>query len=187
MSKKSWLIVLSGLFVVLMVAAVLVYEFLSLSYIEQAQPIAVEQEDAEITTAPDFTVYKANGETVNFSSFSGNPVVINFWATWCGYCKDEMPYFENAYRNYSDKVEFMMIDLTEGNSETVEKAKAYVESKGYTFPVYYDKELDAATKYYILNVPLTVFIDENGMVVNQRIGSMTEEMLFENINNLLGE
>ncbi len=168
-----------------LIAAVVFYNMLSLNYTEES-PVD-ENRVEELEKAPDFKVYDGNGEEVLFSSFKGKPVIINFWATWCGVCTTEFPHFEKAYQEYGDKVQFMMINMTEGSYETEEKAKSFIEKSKYTFPVYYDKDLEASVKYYISAIPVTVFIDEDGNIVTKRIGGMNEQMLNGYIENLIGE
>ena len=92
--------------------------------------------------APDFTVYDADGNEVHLSDFRGKPVVLNFWASWCGPCKMEMPDLEKAYQEYGDQIQFMLVDLTDGSQETVEKASAFIKEQGYTFPVFYDTAME---------------------------------------------
>jgi len=70
-------------------------------------------EDPALVPAPDFTVYNAQGESVRFSNLSGQPVVINFWASWCIYCKQEMPDFEQVYQDWGGEMCFMMINATD--------------------------------------------------------------------------
>ena len=96
--------------------------------------------------APDFTVINNNGDEVKLSDYIGKLVVVNFWATWCGPCASELPAFDNAYEKYKDEVEFLMVNLTDGYSETVDKVKKYVKDNGYTFPVYYDTKYSAFKK-----------------------------------------
>ncbi len=183
--KKIWIGIFVALFVMFLIAAVVLYNILSLNYTEDSP---AEQNHGEaLETAPDFKVYDDNGKEVLFSTFKGKPVVINFWATWCGVCTTEFPFFEKAYQEYGDKVQFMMVNMTEGSYETEEKAKSFIEKNGYTFPVYYDKDLEASVKYYISAIPVTVFVDEDGNIVTKRIGGMNEQMLNGYIENLLGE
>ena len=123
--------------------------------------------------APNFTVLDKDGNTVEFSSKKGKPMILNFWASWCPPCKAEMPDFEEAYKKYGDKVEFMMVNLTDGNRETLQKAKDHVSSNGYTFPVYFDTQSTAAYAYSISSVPATYIIDAEGNIVAHAIGMIT--------------
>lgn len=187
MNKKSWIIVLTGLLIILMIGAIMLYNLLTFRVSEETEP-ASEQKEEVIVKAPDFKVYKENGEEFYFSSLSGKPILIYTWTTWDDQCEVELLFVENAWKKYGDKVDFMVINLTEGKYETVEKVKAYVESHGYTFPVYYDKDLNVqAFAYNVLDVPMTVLVEKNGMISEQWTDAITEEKLFENIENLLGE
>jgi thiol-disulfide isomerase/thioredoxin len=137
------------------------------------------------TAAPDFTVLDALGNEVSLSSLKGKPVVLNFWATWCGYCVDEMPEFESAFREYGNEAAFMMVNLTEGSRETLESASGYISANGYTFPVYYDTKGSAAYAYGIRSIPLTYFIDSEGTIVSGGPGAISEKALREGIESLL--
>ena len=70
-----------------------------------------ENEPAELTKAFDFTVYDEEGNAVKLSDFEGKPVVLNFWASWCGPCKSEMPDFEEAYGEYGEEIQFLMVNI----------------------------------------------------------------------------
>lgn len=128
-------------------------------------PAHTDEETKEYDPAPDFTVYDKEGKPVKLSDMKGTPVVLNFWASWCPPCKAEMPEFDEIAKEYEGKVAFMMVDLTDGVQETQEKAQAFIDSMGYTFPVYFDKDSDAAYKYGIQSIPNTFFIDASGCVV----------------------
>jgi thiol-disulfide isomerase/thioredoxin len=123
-----------------------------------------------------FTVLDASLREVEIYDYIGKPIVLNFWATWCYYCKIEMPHFDEAAKKYPD-VQFMMVDHTDGKNETVEKAAEYIAQEGYTFPVFYDTTLGAADAYGIEAFPTTFFIDSDGRVVASREGAMSAEML----------
>ena len=136
--------------------------------------------------APDFTVYDLEGNAHKLSDFRGKPVIVNFWASWCGPCKSEMPDFEEKYQEYGDEVHFLMVNLTDGSQETVETASAFVEGQGYTFPVYFDTDYSGAIAYGVSAVPATYFIDENGSLIAYGKGSLSQEQLQRGIDMLIG-
>ena len=131
-------------------------------------------------SAPDFTVLDYDGKEVNLSDFKGKPVVINFWATWCYYCKEEMPDFNEAFKKYPD-VEFLMINATDGYQETIESAKKYIEDEGFDFNVYFDTEFEAVNAYYVNGYPATFFIDKDGNLVTYANGMLDYESLEKGI------
>ena len=136
---------------------------------------------------PDFTVTDTDGNTFTLSEAlkDHEAVLINFWATWCGPCKMEMPYIDEAYQQYGDDVVFLLVNLTDGSRDTVESATAFVEKEGYSFPIYFDVEYDGVYTYGINAIPTTYFIDENGVLYDTQIGSMTHNMLNQKIEELL--
>ena len=123
-----------------------------------------------------FTVYDMELNEVELEDYIGKPIVLNFWATWCYYCKIEMPDFNEAYKNHPE-IQFMMVNYTDGKNETVEKAKAYIESEGYEFPVFFDTELMAAEKYGVSAFPTTFFISAEGELLKTQKGAMSAEKL----------
>ncbi len=133
-----------------------------------------------VGNAPNFVVLDAKGNAVQLSDFAGKPVVLNFWATWCKYCVMEMPDFDKAYAEYPDVV-FLMINATDGVYETKEKADAYVQSKGFSFDVYYDVSSTAQAAYKVSGYPTTVFINANGDVVTKEVGAINYDTLVQGI------
>jgi len=127
--------------------------------------------------APDFTVTKADGSEVTLSSLLGKPVVINFWASWCGPCTGEMPGFQSVYNDRAGEVTFVMVNLTYGSRESLSSAKKFISDNGYSFPVYFDTKANAASAYSITSIPSSYFIDSNGYIVTRVVGSLSESNL----------
>ena len=130
------------------------------------------EENNKLQPQHDFNVVDANGKAVLFSDLLGKPIVLNFWATWCGWCEREMPDFEEMYKKYGEDVTFVMVNVT-GGSETVEKAKQFIADEGYTFPVYFDVNRSAATKYGTdAGIPMSYFFDAQGTLIAHAEGAI---------------
>ncbi len=180
MKNKLW-IILSLMLVVVIVGAVVIYPKLSENY--SSFPTENSSE-SEKDVAPDFTVYDSEMNEVNLSDFFGKPIIINFWASWCGPCKFELPAFDKAHQAHKENVIFLMVNLANGYGEDVEGIGQFMNEHGYTFPVYYDIDHNAAYNYGISSIPETVFINTDGAIYDRRIGAMTEDELEEYIQKL---
>lgn len=141
-------------------------------------------EDSNIIPAMDFTVYDEADNAIKLSDFYGKPIVVNFWATWCGPCKSELPAFEQLYNKYGNDINFLMVNLTDGAQETVSAVREFISENDYDFPVYYDTELDAAMTYSVYSIPATLFIDADGNIVASHMGAMSESTLQNYIESL---
>ena len=149
------------------------------------------QESTEDSTRPanpnalaDFTVYDREGNPKKLSDLRGKPVVLNFWATWCHYCVEEMPLFEEAYKKYGDSVEFMLVDLTDGYQEKQEWGEEFIDNKNITAPVFFDLDQDAAVTHSIYSIPVTYLIYSDGSVYDCTIGQIGKTYLDDHIPNL---
>ena len=130
---------------------------------------------------PDFTVVDASGKEVKLSDFRGKPTVVNFWASWCGPCKSEMPDFDAVYQEMGDDIHFLMVNMTDGGQETLAGAQKFIADSGYTFPVYYDTQYSAAIAYGVSSLPTTYFFDAEGYGVAYAVGAIDEETLLRGI------
>ena len=155
MKKNKTFILLAVLLVILIGGAGFFYNKLSSAY-----------------KTPDFTMTNASGEEVKLSDFFDKPVVLNFWASWCGPCKSEMPHFEDAYQKYGEDINFVIVNLTDGARETVENASDFIEEQGYTFPLYFDTNTEGAMTYGTYSIPVTYFIGADGVPVAQANGAL---------------
>lgn len=139
------------------------------------------ESEAEKMPAPDFTVYDRDNNEVHLSDYLGKPVVLNFWASWCGPCKNEMPDFNELYTELGEEVQFLMVNMTASARESFEKATAFIDEQGFSFPVLYDLDSDAAAAYGIYSLPTTLFIDAQGYGVAQATGTIDRATLEKGI------
>ncbi|MBQ9608232.1 MAG: TlpA family protein disulfide reductase [Lachnospiraceae bacterium] len=142
-------------------------------------------DNSTVMTAPDFKFLNNDGEEAHLSDYFGKPIVLNFWATWCGPCQMEMPYFDTAYQKYGEDINFLIIDLTDGSRDTIDSARDFVEEKGFSFPIGFDTEYDGAYTYGVSSIPMTFFIDKDGVPQVYQIGTIDEAVLNEQLELLL--
>lgn len=142
-----------------------------------------ETDDTEKVYAPNINLLDYNGNQVTLESFRGKVVVLNFWASWCPPCKAEMPDFETAYQKYGNDVEFVMVSHLAWGSDTIESAKSFYNSSGYTFPIYFDYQFEGYYAYDLQSIPRTVIINSDGTVCAYYTGMISEQILENAINS----
>ena len=121
--------------------------------------------------APGFNLQNLSGEAVKLGDFRGRVVVINFWATWCGPCIQEMPMFQTYHQKYGPDLVMLGVNQEE-KSEEVQKFTSEFE---LTFEMLLDTDAHVADLYRVFGLPATVFIDREGILRFHHIGVMTEE------------
>ena len=139
---------------------------------------ATEPTEPEPVTAPDFPVLDWEGNEVKFSDYAGKPIVLNFWAHWCGPCQMEMPEFNAAYERLDGEVTFLMVH----EGADVEAGKEKVTEGGYTFPVVFDTDGMAGAIYGITAYPTTFFVDAEGNLQAYYMGAMDADLLQQGID-----
>jgi len=123
--------------------------------------------------APNFTLKASDGRTVTLSAFRGEVVLLNFWATWCEPCKKEMPAIQAAHEQY--KAQGLVV-LAVNFGESADKAAGFAHHGQMTFPILLDPDLKVAETYGVRSLPVTLFIDAEG-IIRERIfgGTLTKE------------
>lgn len=180
-SKKY--IIAAVLFVAVIGVAVWGYSRLNNQYDTDDTEIEI---DTKADAAADFSAIDQNGNTVKLSDSFGKPIVVNFWATWCGPCKSELPAFNSLFSEYGNDITFMMVNMTDGSRDTVDGVKSFVTQSGYSFPVYFDTQYSASDAYSVQSIPMTVFINSDGTVMDTHTGSMDEATLRSYLDTLKG-
>jgi peroxiredoxin len=124
----------------------------------------------EGSLANDFTLNDLEGGNIRLSDLRGKPVVLNYWATWCVPCVEEMPMFQAYSEQYSN---FTMIGINQ--AEGIDKVAPFVERMGLTYPVLLDLNSKVSQAYKVFLLPTTFFIDEEGMIRFRHYGIMTQD------------
>ena len=137
--------------------------------------------------AKDFTVYAENKEKINIEKYIGSkPMVIVFWASWCIDCRENLIRIEAAKEKYyKEDVEFIVVNITDGERETKETADAYLKFNNISLDTYYDYDLSAYKAYNLNTLPRMMFVDKNGIIVQDRKVSIDEKGLDLSIKNLI--
>jgi len=134
------------------------------------------------TPAVDFALKDLNGNAVSLESLRGKVVVLDFWASWCGPCRETMPHIEKLHRDFKAKG----LVLFGVNDEDAATARRFMEKNGYTFPTLIDGESSLSDQYGVRSIPQTIVIDRDGKVFAHFLGTGEEENLRQVVTIALG-
>lgn len=141
------------------------------------------QEKAEVGSyAPTFTLTDINGNERRLNDLN-KPVLINFWASWCGPCQQETPDLVRLYKKYSGQFEIAAVNVTINDKE--ENARAFTRSYNMNFPVLFDRKGEVAETYRIMGLPTNVFVDKEGKIIYIANGLLSPEVLEKKIQELI--
>lgn len=140
-------------------------------------------QDAAAEKAPDFSLKDYSGKTVSLADFAGKPVVINSWASWCPFCRQELPDLVKAQKEFGDKITIVAID----RQESLGVAKGYTDQQGTTNDLIF--LLDSSDSFYQsiggFSMPETIFVDKNGNIIDHKRGPMDVEEIRQKISKIL--
>ena len=131
--------------------------------------------------APDFTLPLFDGGELVLSKFTGRPIVLNFWASWCAPCREEALGLERAWRTYKDRdVMFVGVDI----QDSEESAKAYLKEFGVTYPSGRDADGKITVDYGVVGIPVTFFVNREGTIERRWVGALDEGQLLTWVDEL---
>ncbi|MFQ5931732.1 MAG: peroxiredoxin family protein [Nitrospiraceae bacterium] len=119
--------------------------------------------------APNFTLWDLNGDVVSLSQYRGKVIFLNFWATWCGPCRVEMPAMEQLYREF-DRKDFEVLAIST-DPQGVTVTRPFKDSLGLTFPILHDSDFLVGITYGARSLPMTFLVDRRGIITHRIFGA----------------
>jgi thiol-disulfide isomerase/thioredoxin len=170
-------------------AIIMVATFLGLAWISYSQETVVDfSQVGDLAEGPlagyraiDFTLPTLEGRELTLSDYQGQPVILNFWASWCGPCLVEMPLLERTAILYRGRVTILGVN----NGESLETVQNFAAERTLSFPLLLDNNYLVGDQYLVTALPTTVFIDENGVIQEIFTGILNEGILQDRIEALL--
>jgi|TARA_B110000495_G_scaffold182685_1_gene178419 peroxiredoxin len=131
--------------------------------------VSAQAAEEEAMVAPNFTLKNLDGEEVSLSQFRGKYVLVNFWATWCGPCKVEMPSLEGLYQRFKNKNFALLAISNDMFGSTI--VKPFVKTKNLNFPILLDQRLKVSNAFGVISLPSTFMIDPEGKIIGSLFGA----------------
>ncbi|WP_228116276.1 TlpA disulfide reductase family protein [Fictibacillus phosphorivorans] len=154
---------------------------------EEQQTEVKEEENTGLkrgSKAPTFSLRTLDGKQVDLNDYRGKKVIINFWATWCPPCRDEMPEMEKFYNEYRNKdIEILAVNLEYSETNT-EKVRKFVQEYKLSFPIPLDEKNTIGKQFRAVSIPTSYFIDEKGVISNSHIGPMDYDFMKNEIDKM---
>lgn len=171
---------------------------ISIFFLSRPETIVEENTGQEITLGPigprisadvgntvqDFLLGDYEDQIISFQDYRGKAVVLNFWASWCPFCVEEMPLFEKVYQDFQGE-DFEMIAVNRG--ESLEQARKFTDPMNLSYHLLLDKADEVYNAYNLQAMPTTFFVDKNGVIQHIKFGAISEEELRSRVKKLLGE
>lgn len=171
---KGWLLLLGGLLVGVLLGALIFFNGPDAGASAGKLPPTVG------VPSPDFALGRLDDAKVSLSDFKGKPVIINFWATWCLPCREEMPLLDQVAAQHADA----LVVLGVNSGEPAELVQAYIDETGVKFPILLDTSEKVTEMYFVRNFPMTFFVDAEGILRAQHIGLLQENILARYLNTI---
>ncbi len=181
--KNRWVwVAIIGVVILLGGAWIIFSQTLKANAVTGAEAITLEPAPIAGHPAPDFELKTLEGEVLRLSDFRGKPVIVNFWATWCGPCRAEFPDFQEASVDNADTL--MIIGVNNTAADQVGLVGDFITEMGATFPIVLDESGETVKTYRILGLPTTVFVDADGVVNEVFTGPISKAYIESKIPEL---
>ncbi|MFP4198739.1 MAG: TlpA family protein disulfide reductase [Halanaerobium sp.] len=161
----------------ILLITILVLGALSVFYFQDSNSAVVQ---AEVGTesgmeAPDFTLKNTDDKEVDLSDYRGQKVFLNFWASWCPPCREEMPDMQKLHEEYGEEVVILAVNVGEGKSTAVN----FMKKNDLDFSVLLDTDKNTAQNYLVRGIPTSYFLNEDGIIEEKVVGAVSYEKMLE--------
>lgn len=189
MSKLKWTAV-SLLSLILLLGGLYGIHFLvNQPKTSQETELAEKEKNAALSLEgqplPNFSISSPSGKIITNDTLSEKPMLIMEWASWCSFCQKQLPIIQDSYNIYGDEINFVLINTTGSNGETLESAQTYFSDKNYTMPWYLDNGMVTAKKLLVESIPTIYLVDKNQTIKKVFTTVQTKENISKALETIL--